>query len=338
VAACSRCPKACARRKRHEVKRARRQRRSEGRSNSSTFVCLRVRLLWFAGVWRYEEKWKIMVAARVAAASAAQVAGHHSDADLERARSIIGAGECLIAVWKATPMQAATASCFPFSPLLWFPCFLPVALQAAPAVVACFWSNKWQLEDSLTILTDKKFYRDVKDGCCQCMTNTGFAGSVALHQIRAVDEGAAPGQWLAPCCTALSVVTLTLPYRHRLTNCGQNGDEKLQFICDDTEATAKLIRASMRAVDTHTSPGMVPTPVDQHANPIAEQFVSIPVMPVVQAVEMYPHTHTHTLGPAPAVMARDTDIAGQITTLHQLRESGGLTQAEYEAAMAKLLN
>ena len=254
------------------------------------------------------------------AVAAEQVAGYHSDTDLERARSIIGAGERLIAVWKATPAQATTASLFPLSPLLWFPCLLPVAVEGAPLIVACFWSNKWQLEDSLTILTDKKFYRDVKDGCCQGMTSTGAAGSVDLHRIEAVDEGAAPGQWLGPWCSALSVVTLTLPYRHILTNCGHNGNEKLQFICDDPEATKDLIINSINAADTPTNPGMVPAPVEQIAIPIAT----------------YTHTHTYTV--EPAAMARDTDVAGQLERLNGLKESGALTQAEYEAAKAKILD
>ena len=260
-------------------------------------------------------------------AAARQVAGYHSDTDLERARSVIGAGERLIAVWKATPAQATTASCFPLGPVLWCPWLLPVALGGAPFIVACFWSNKWELEDSLTILTDKKFYRDVKGGCCQCMTSTGAAGSVALDRIKAVDDGAAPGQWLGPCCTALPVVTLTLPYRHILTNCGHNGNEKLQFICDDAEATTDLIITSINAADTPTNPGMVPAPVELN---------EIPIVPAVQVVETYTHAQTHTV--EPAAMARDTDVAGQLERLNGLKESGALTQAEYEAAKAKILD
>lgn len=195
------------------------------------------------------------------------VAGNGSEEDIQRAQSVIGAGELLVAVWRPTAEEATKAACLPYSPILYFPCFLPHFVACSPFLLACFISNRQQLEDSLTVLTDKKLYRDVLPPCC-AGANTGSNGSVRLSEIISVNENLPDGTWSAPCCDGLNVVTLTLPSGHDIANAGggkHRPANKLQFLCDNPVTTRQLIEAGIdsatsnvnhAAVNINISPGM----------------------------------------------------------------------------------
>jgi len=260
--------------------------------------------------------------------------GMPNEAQLEKAKGIVRPEETLYAVWTVSSEQAALAACLPLAPMLALPCFWPHMVFLSPCLCACVCMNKATLEGSITILTDKRIYRDIDTGgCC----NQNQSGDLTLTQINSVGK-----QPLTPCGNCdLHAVTLGVPYGHTIANTGgskHRAANKLQFVVDESTEAMRLINS---ARDNYSSnqPGVTAAPVPMvMAQPgFASSVVAAPMM--VDGVQIAQPVGAMPV--QPMEMARDPgdkmSIMDSIGALAKLNKDGILTDEEFAAKKAELL-
>lgn len=255
-------------------------------------------------------------------------AGMPTQEDLEKARSVVGQGEEILGLWTVSSEQAMMASCLPMMPILVLPCFWPHAMVLSPCLCTCFWMNKYVLEGSQTILTNQRIYRVVdSDGCC----NQNQSGDLALGDINSVGN-----QALTPCgnCNVESV-TLGVPYGHSLANTGggkHRANNKLQFIVDHSDEALALIRRAKNAAPAGTNNA---AGVFGALQGLAAGMGAMSATPIANATEIQMAQPVEAM-----VMARDESkisVMDTIADLARLKENGVLTEAEFAAKKAELL-
>lgn len=104
---------------------------------------------------------------------------YHTPKDAQKAVSLVGADETIVAIWRVRPEHVNGAACThnDCKFLCFCPCCWPIVCCTSPCI--CYPCSpcishcqlRSVMRSTVYILTDKKLYRDVAPECCQCRDN-----------------------------------------------------------------------------------------------------------------------------------------------------------------------
>lgn len=200
-----------------------------------------------------------MNTATVAPAIPGEFAGDPPAWAAERARSIIGTGETILAVYAVSDKNRANAAAQPFALYYFCPLVWPMTILTSPCICAKICAKREILKSTVYIVTDRRVYRSIDATNVTPGVLGTESGDVPLADISGISLDAPLGMCYS--CVPVEQLMLSLPVGHVLNDFGGGGSHPqmrphtmMRMFVDNPLTVAQLLRNAKDA-----AAGVAPT-------------------------------------------------------------------------------